>query len=902
MEMSPERNKAMQQNVRDEILAYVKKQSERYNTQNINSCTATAISEELSISRSLASHYLNELVEQGVLLKILSRPVFFLHTQTLEENYGVVIDEPDFLSLDAFQDFLHHATGAQSSFAKLVGYDTSLAAMINQSTSALLYPPCGLPMILYGEHGTGKTEFVSLLFDYGLSHQIFDKHAKLIHFHLDGEPHDKVSQDMMDALKQHAQNGIFCLHHAQLLKHEDRQLLATYIHRMKRRANREGLLPILCVEKDPHALFTTEFLQQFPVILNVPSIEERSVEEKEELLMRSLKREEARLGKPLEISTAAFRALCHHVYPYNRIDMDKAITLACASAASVPGNKIQVEMIHLPFEVAVKSNLQPAGHESSGMIAIRDFSVDRDAQRMIQIVEAILKELDLRDSIKTAITHSYQLVKEYYDTMIFRHLYVNGQIKVIERMLIQIFEDIDLSFHIHLPSHCSYVLARVIYVFGFSDGVIRSWEKEHHEQLLSHLARMQEACPSEDFIASKIHQRMRENLDVKLNEANTILLLIYLNYFNRSAFQKNYLGMIVSHGYATASSICDAVNTLIGEYVFDAIDMPLDTGNEEIVQKIDQYLQKLSIKKGIIILVDMGSLESIGEQLAANINREVGVINNVSTKMALQVGYDILQEKNMKDILDRAVQLENSYTLMDVSNKQDAILFTSESGEYAAHHVMELFQESLGERLDIDMMTYAFADLQKYGQECPIFAQHHVLFIAGTMDPKVENVPFIAVENIISGTGEQEIFECLSEYLSQEQIAKMNQQLLINFSLQNVMENITILNPKKLMDKVVEAIERLEDQLRLHLENKVKIGMYLHVSCLVERLVTKQSVEETFDLHRFIDEKADFIRNVESCFSGLCEHYHVTLPMNEILYIYEYIVRDEKEIEKYRGK
>ena len=330
--------------------------------------------------------------------------------------------------------------------------------------------------------------------------------------------------------------------------------------------------------------------------------------------------------------------------------------------------------------------------------------------------------------------------------------------------------------------------------------------------------------------------------------------------------------------------------------------MPLDTGNEEIVRKIDQYLQKLSIKKGIIILVDMGSLESIGEQLAANTNREVGVINNVSTKMALQIGYDILQEKDMKEILERAVHLENSYTLMDVSNKQDAILFTSESGEYAAHHVMELFQESLGEKLDIDMMTYDYADLQKYGQECPIFAQHHVLFIAGTMDPRVENVPFIAVENIISGTGEQEIFACLSQYLTQEQIAQMNQRLLINFSLQNVMENITILNPKKLMDNVVEAIERLEDQLHLHLENKVKIGMYLHVSCLVERLVTKQSVEETFDLHRFMEEKTDFIRRVENCFAGLCEHYHVTLPVNEILYIYEYIVRDEKEIEKYRGK
>lgn len=893
------------QQMKEEILTSIVKKTERFNLQNLEGCTASAISEELSISRSLASHYLNELAEQESLIKIVTRPVIFLHRLTIEDAYGVAIQAQDFLSVEAFQQYLLAAGGERSNFTKMIGYDGSLQAIINQSTSALLYPPNGLPMILYGEHGTGKSELVATLYEYALTHRIFTDTASYHYLNL--EEHEEslalMEQQLHRLLQDTQSSGILCVHHAQKLNHRMMQELATYIHRQKRKNTRGGYLIILCMEQDPSSLFSMEFLQHYPVLLYMPSLEERSLEEKEEQLMRYLKKEEARIAKPILISTSAFRALCQYTYPANRIDMEKAVKLTCAGAMTVHKEQVELYTYCLPAMICEQIELQQGSYEGTTMMSVKDFSMEHDMSRMIEVFERILALHESSKSINEFVNLSYQQTKEYYDALMFRHLYVNHQIKAFEGMLEQIVERVKTSFHIVLPSQCSFLLARMIYLFSLENAAIREWLKQHEAELDHCLHMVSDELVNEEFISGKIRYLLNENYNLQLNKANVLLLMIFLSYYGRGGSKRNYLGMIVSHGYATASSICDAVNTLIGEYVFDAIDMPLTTSSEETVKQIEQHIQKFGIRQGAIVLVDMGSLETIGEQLAHAIPYELGVMNNVSTKMALQIGYGILQNKGMKELLaETAADLKNSYTIIDAAQKQNAILFTSESGEYAARQMMQLFVNSLPVKLNIEMVTKDYMDLQKYGRQCPVFAQYNVLFLAGTMDPRVDGCDYIAVEDIISGNLGNPILRKLGTYLNEEQIEQLKHQLLVNFSLQNVMENITILNPNKLLDMVVATIDQLEKRFALPLDGKAKIGLYLHVSCLIERLVTKRSVEQELDLHLFEEEKHDFITGARDCFQAMIDHYHVEVPVNELLYLYEYIIKDEKEIKRYRGE
>ncbi len=73
--------------------------------------------------------------------------------------------------------------------------------------------------------------------------------------------------------------------------------------------------------------------------------------------------------------------------------------------------------------------------------------------------------------------------------------------------------------------------------------------------------------------------------------------------------------------------------------------MPLNVSIQQVNDYIQQYIHKNDCHKGLIILVDMGSLMVLPDSLKANINGPLLVINNVSTQLALFVGESI--EKNI---------------------------------------------------------------------------------------------------------------------------------------------------------------------------------------------------------------------------------------------------------------
>ena len=67
------------------------------------------------------------------------------------------------------------------------------------------------------------------------------------------------------------------------------------------------------------------------------------------------------------------------------------------------------------------------------------------------------------------------------------------------------------------------------------------------------------------------------------------------------------------------------------------------------------------------------------------------------------------------------------------------------------------------------------------------------------------------------------------------------------------------------------------------------IGLYLHISCLIERLVIGKEPARYPDLETFTLSQAEFIRIVQDSFVSVCKAYNITLPVSEIGYLYDYI-------------
>ena len=132
-------------------------------------------------------------------------------------------------------------------------------------------------------------------------------------------------------------------------------------------------------------------------------------------------------------------------------------------------------------------------------------------------------------------------------------------------------------------------------------------------------------------------------------------------------------------------------------------------------------------------------------------------------------------------------------------------------------------------------------------------------------------------------------------YLDEDEIEEFNQNLLKNFSIQSVMENLTILNPQKLLDFVSESVQNLQLVMQKKFQSRTIIGIYIHICFLVERLVTKTAIEIYENLDDFASNHSDFIEQVNQSFDSMLKNYHVKMPISEIAYLYEYIADDEDE-------
>lgn len=111
-------------------------------------------------------------------------------------------------------------------------------------------------------------------------------------------------------------------------------------------------------------------------------------------------------------------------------------------------------------------------------------------------------------------------------------------------------------------------------------------------------------------------------------------------------------GVIVSHGRSTASSIAGIANQLTGGYYFNAFDMPWATSTRDIIDLLIAHLAALKQGAGLIILVDMGSLKEIYEEIKLHLHGELLVINNVSTAMALDIAGKIQSQLPMEEIIE----------------------------------------------------------------------------------------------------------------------------------------------------------------------------------------------------------------------------------------------------------
>ncbi len=106
------------------------------------------------------------------------------------------------------------------------------------------------------------------------------------------------------------------------------------------------------------------------------------------------------------------------------------------------------------------------------------------------------------------------------------------------------------------------------------------------------------------------------NIETPLDEIGYLTMFLASNqYENITNRQKKVGVLVIMHGKSTASSMVQVSNELLGEDCAKALDMPLSMKVEDMYEIAKLKIKELDAGKGVILLVDMGSLNNFGTWL-----------------------------------------------------------------------------------------------------------------------------------------------------------------------------------------------------------------------------------------------------------------------------------------------
>lgn len=132
---------------------------------------AMAIADSLKQKRSIISHHLNNLHREQRVVKVNGRPVLFLPIAALRDHHRLAVRHGEYASLQAL------CAERQDSLAQLIGAQGSLQEALRQCKAAISYPGAGLPLLLRGPTGTGKSFLARQLWRYAMEQGVLPADA-----------------------------------------------------------------------------------------------------------------------------------------------------------------------------------------------------------------------------------------------------------------------------------------------------------------------------------------------------------------------------------------------------------------------------------------------------------------------------------------------------------------------------------------------------------------------------------------------------------------------------------------------------------------------------------------------------------------------------------------------------
>ncbi len=884
--------------------------------------TTEGISEKVGIQRNTTSQYLNELVKEERVLKIRSRPAIFYDKTVFSERFFT----PKQTVYDTYEELLNETKNQEQGndvFSTLIGNRSSLQRVIDQIKAASFYPDTGLPIMLHGETGVGKSLLAKKMHEFCVEKKLIGETAPFLELNCAQYYHNQEllssilfgykkgaftgANEEQVGLLEAADGGILFLDECHRLPAESQEKLFTFMDNQtfsrigeSNKTRKAQVRLIFATTEDIQQNFLRTFIRRVPITVQIPSLQQRTKKEISEYIYTFLIHESQKFAKEIVITSWVLNRLLYLNYRDNVGELKNLIKIICANAYSRQKNHPYVLINSESIENSLLSrflSLKEIDNLENKDIRITPQSQAGDFMHLetadSTIIHAIFKVFEklFQQYESGGISEDYlvkQLSREastVVEMLVYEDAEEKPTLKLLRNTVKELVNFLEASFFIKIRGNSiialtSYLYKRNNFIFNIpkiDEKTIDSIESFMNVHLLM-----------ESKLLNSLLELVETKLDVTLMRMEKILLAFYFKGLGLESQQDAIRGVILAHGFSTASSIADVVNRFMKEHIFDAFDMPFNVSVDKVKEFMTHYIKANDCSKGLIVLADMGSLMFLADTLEPLLDGPLLIINNVTTQQALFVGEMMQNNYDLKIIGDKikeGLSIEYKVTYPR-KQKQPLLITVCQTGLGTAQQLQSFLKASIPEETKFEIEAVDYHYLKKYGKKNGLFQQYDVQGIVGTADPEIDGVPYIALEDLISGKG-QEIIDDIFVLVKDPAIRKaINDNLVRNLSIERLLSAVTILDVNKVISYIDQGFVSLERHLQLQLSNSKKAILYVHIASLVERLIRNQEVPiYQGDSSKFMEEKATIAKALE----GLEVAYNIKISEYELNYLCEII-------------
>lgn len=375
----------------------------------------------------------------------------------------------------------------------------------------------------------------------------------------------------------------------------------------------------------------------------------------------------------------------------------------------------------------------------------------------------------------------------------------------------------------------------------------------------------------------KIIERVFD-ISMPIDEAG--FLTMFFVYDNRDVIkrQNNVRVIVVAHGKATATSLVETANTLLGVNYAVGINAPLDEKPQAIINKLRKYIKEAAIKSDILLLVDMGSLTTFSEEIEKEFNVRAKSLPLVSTPHVIEatrkamMGYSL--DEVYKDTLNVNALLsdesiENDIT--DIENKKLAIITLCTTGEGTAASIKNFLQE----KLKIDNSIFEIIPLSIIEDESiyskieKIQDKMKIVCVISTfkLDIKVPQFDLRDILNLDKINALQNLINMESIYIK------------IGDTLKNSLKNVDV---EYTIEIVKKFIKEIEEELNIKISTNALIGITLHITCMLDRILGGGTIEKFKDKEKLILSNEKMYKVLKKACAKLEKLFKVRISDDEI--------------------